>query len=295
MGLLMFALGALMYLQKGWDPTSFFCTAGYVLCGVGMALPQCLSKDKASKLRGQENMTINSSAYQFFGTLFNIIGLAMGIVGSLMYSPTVLHAMFGADMNENQEWDWMRNWANIIWAVSFFMFPIGVGMFLVERWECISAHNEAVGKPPPSPWDKNMRILVWAEIMLGICAAGGVFFCFDDDPGAYFIACALFTLAGGIKVSLLVYEICEMSGCCCGTGVFDEEHGMPAKGADEKTPLLNDNDGYPVGSGNWKGGPGSAGKGRRDSTGSPQGSDIAPSSDTSSLLGDPHVAQGSPH
>ena len=139
-----------------------------------------------------------------------------------------------------------------------------------------------------------MRILVWAEIMLGICAAGGVFFCFDDDPGAYFIACALFTLAGGIKVSLLVYEICEMSGCCCGTGVFDEEHGMPAKGADEKTPLLNDDGGYPVGGGNWKGGQGSAGKGRRDSTGSPQGSDIAPSSDTSSLLGDPHVAQGSP-
>ena len=116
----MFALGALMYLQKGWDPTSFFCTAGYVLCGVGMALPQCLSKDKASKLRGQENMAINSSAYQFFGTLFNVIGLAMGIVGSLMYSPTVLHAMFGADMNENREWEWMRNWANIIWAVSFF-------------------------------------------------------------------------------------------------------------------------------------------------------------------------------
>ena len=97
MGLLMFALGALMYLQKGWDPTSFFCTAGYVLCGVGMALPQCLSKENKDRLRGQENMAINSAGYQFFGTIFNVIGLAMGTLGSLMYSPTVLHAVFGAD------------------------------------------------------------------------------------------------------------------------------------------------------------------------------------------------------
>jgi hypothetical protein len=293
MGLLMFALGALMYLQKGWDPTSFFCTAGYVLCGVGMALPQCLSKENKDRLRGQENMAINSAGYQFFGTIFNVIGLAMGTLGSLMYSPTVLHAVFGAEMNDNMEWEWMRNWVNVIWAVSFFMFPIGVGMFLVERWECISAHNEAVGKPPPSPWDKNMRILVWAEIMLGICAVGGVFFCFDDDPGAYFIACALFVLAGVIKVSLLVYEVCEMSGCCCGAGVFDEEHGMPVNSlANEKTPLLNDDAGSTV-----KGTPGSAGKGSRgrDSAGSPPGSPpIAPSSDTSSLLGDPFESQGSP-
>ena len=39
LGLLLFACGGLTYLTHGWDPTAFLCTAGYVMCGLGLAPP----------------------------------------------------------------------------------------------------------------------------------------------------------------------------------------------------------------------------------------------------------------
>ena len=114
--------------------------------------------------------------------------------------------------------------------MSFFLFPVGVGLFFLDRKMTLTAYNATRGKPPPSVFDKNLRVLMWSFVMLCVCAVGGIFFCFDDEPGAEIAACALFGLAGAIKVSLLCVEVAEMCGyevsACCG-GRGGEGGGSP--------------------------------------------------------------------
>jgi hypothetical protein len=187
----------------------------------------------------------------------------MGIVGSLMYSPTVNRVMYRLD--EEREFDFMRNFANIIWAISFFLFPVGVGLFLAERKMTLSAYNASVHKPPPSVYDKNLRVLFWSFVMLCVCAVGGVFFCFDEQPGWELTACVLFGVAGCIKVSLLVVEVKEMceerARGTGGEGTDSVSSSVAGFGGNEGSPLLR---------------------------GSPT---IAPSAHTSDLLGDPTFAK----
>lgn len=210
-GLLLFALGGLMYLTHGWDPTAFLCTAGYVMCGLGLALPVFFGQGEEQKLANFAPKC--KGLYTLIGTLLNVTGIGLGIAGSLMYSPTINRVMYRLD--EEKEFDFMRDFANIIWAVSFFLFPPGVGLFLLERYQTLAAYNESIGKEPPSIFHKNLRVLFWSFVMLCICAIGGVFFCFDEQPGWELTACVLFGVAGCIKVSLLVvevYEICSEGG-----------------------------------------------------------------------------------
>ena len=243
-GLLLFALGGLTYLTHGWDPTAFYCTAGYVMCGIGLALPSCFGKVEERKLA--EFAPTCSGLYRFVGSVLNILGLCMGIAGSLMYSPTINRVMYRLD--EEREFEFMRQFANVIWAVSFFLFPVGVGLFFLDRKMTLTAYNATRGKPPPSVFDKNLRVLMWSFVMLCVCAVGGIFFCFDDEPGAEIAACALFGLAGAIKVSLLCVEVAEMCGyevsACCGgrggEGRGGGRGGAGGKGAGggETAPLL---------------------------------------------------------
>lgn len=205
LGLLLFALGGVMYLTHGWDPTAFLCTAGYVMCGLGLGLPVFIGQNEEEKL--QSFTPTCKGMYTVVGTFLNAVGLGLGILGSLMYSPTVNKAI--VNLHSENEFEWMRQFANVIWAVSFFMFPPGVGLFLLERMQTLRAYNAHVGKPPPSIFDKNLRLLFWSFVMLCICALGGVFFCFDEQPGWELTACVLFAVAGGIKVALLVVEVGE--------------------------------------------------------------------------------------
>lgn len=238
-GLLLFAAGGLTYLTEGWDPTASLCTAGYVMCGLGLALPSCIGSAEETKLRIYAPGC--SGLYRFVGTILNILGLLMGIVGSLMYSPTVNEWLYKLD--EEEEHEWMREFANVIWAISFFLFPVGVGLFLAERRMTLAAHNAVRGKPPPGFFHKNLRVLTWSFIMLCVCAVGGVFFCFDEAPGAELIACVLFGAAGCIKFGLLVVELCEMAECCgWGGGGRSREDG----GVGERTPLTRDRGGSPT-------------------------------------------------
>ena len=260
-GLLLFACGGLTYLTHGWDPTAFLCTAGYVMCGLGLALPACMGGAEEEKLKEFEPAC--KGLYTFVGTLLNALGLAMGIVGSLMYSPTVNRVMYRLD--EEREFDFMRNFANIIWAISFFLFPVGVGLFLAERKMTLSAYNASVHKPPPSVYDKNLRVLFWSFVMLCVCAVGGVFFCFDEQPGWELTACVLFGVAGCIKVSLLVVEVKEMCEESArgtgGEGTDSSRSSVAGFGGNEGSPLMR---GSPI---------------------------IAPSAHTSDLLGDPTFAK----
>lgn len=233
-GLLLFAAGGLTYLTEGWDPTAFLCTAGYVMCGLGLALPSCIGSAEETKLRPYAPGC--SGLYRFAGTLLNILGLLMGIAGSLMYSPTVNEWLYKLD--EEEEHEWMREFANIIWAVSFFLFPAGVGLFLAERRMTLTAHNAVRGRPPPGIFHKNLRVLTWSFIMLCVCAVGGVFFCFDEEPGAELTACLLFGAAGCIKFGLLVVELCEMAECCgWGGGGGGDGRSREDGGVGEQTPL----------------------------------------------------------
>ena len=262
LGLLLFACGGLTYLTHGWDPTAFLCTAGYVMCGLGLALPACMGGAEEEKLRAFEPAC--KGLYTFLGTLLNALGLAMGIAGSLMYSPTVNRVMYRLD--EEREFDFMRDFANIIWAISFFLFPVGVGLFLAERKMTLSAYNASARKPPPTVFDKNLRVLFWSFVMLCVCAVGGVFFCFDEQPGWELTACVLFGVAGCIKVSLLaveVKEMCEARARGAGGEASDGVRRSSAaeRGGNEGSPLLR---------------------------GSPT---IAPSAHTSDLLGDPSFAK----
>lgn len=55
-------------------------------------------------------------------------------MGSLMYSPTVNNAILQTRADTRREFEWLRHFANVLWAVSFFLFPVGVGLFLFDRW-----------------------------------------------------------------------------------------------------------------------------------------------------------------
>ena len=127
--MLLFALGGLTYLTHGWDPTAFYCTAGYVMCGIGLALPSCFGKVEERKLA--EFAPTCSGLYRFVGSVLNILGLCMGIAGSLMYSPTINRVMYRLD--EEREFEFMRQFANVIWAVSFFLFRCPV-LLVFELW-----------------------------------------------------------------------------------------------------------------------------------------------------------------
>lgn len=204
-----------------------------------------------------------NGVYRILGLTFNVAGLVLGIVGSLMYSPTVNHALFGSKMDTWKEFEWMRHYANLMWAVSFFLFPIGVGFFLVDRWDQMRLHNLAKGKPPPSLWNRNMRVLVWSELMLCIFAVGGVFFCFDHDENAAVTSWILFFCGGCIKLGLLFAELMDMllgTNCSGGRGAEGD-----ICGGGLQTPLRKE-DGEP---------------------GSDGDEEIAPAVDTSTLLGDP--------
>lgn len=274
LGLLCFAAGALTYLTEGWDPTSFFCTAGYLLCGLGMALPPGLCFNKRKDLgdigspRGEALLHEDAraamachSVYRAAGTTFNVVGLLLGIVGSLMYSPTVNAAIWGDKADESNEHEWLRHYANVMWAVSFFLFPIGVGFFLYDRLEVMRVHNLATGKPPPSVFDRNLRVLVWSELMLLIFAVGGVFFCADFSQTAEVTSWVLFFCGGCIKVGLLFSEVMDM---CLGTNI--------AGGRGAEVDMCGSQRGVKDNGGKvTKNGP----------------DDIAPAKDTSAMLGDP--------
>ena len=78
----------------------------------------------------------------------------------------------------------MREFANVIWAISFFLFPVGVGLFLAGRARDDTRRAQRrAWKTTPGVFHKNLRVLTWSFIMLCVCAVGGVFFCFDEAPG----------------------------------------------------------------------------------------------------------------
>jgi hypothetical protein len=182
-----------------------------------MALPQgtCFpgsNKEDPDKFLHEEAKSARAchGVYRFMGLFFNVIGLLLGILGSLMYSPTVNNAILHSRADTWHEYEWLRHFANLLWAVSFFLFPIGVGFFLFDRWEVMRVHNKASGRPPPSLWDRNLRVLVWSELMLCIFAVGGVFFCFDNSREAAVTSWILFFCGGCIKVGLLFMEVLHM-------------------------------------------------------------------------------------
>ena len=149
------------------------------MCGLGLALPACMGGAEEEKLRAFEPAC--KGLYTFLGTLLNAHTLAMGIAGSLMYSPTVNRMMYRLD--EEREFDFMRDFANIIWAVSFFLFPLGVGLFLAERKMTLTAYNAARASRRPRFTTRTCACSSGRFVMLCVCAVGGVFFCFDEQPG----------------------------------------------------------------------------------------------------------------
>lgn len=85
--------------------------------------------------------------------------------------------------------------------------------------EVMRVHNLVSGKPPPSLWDRDLRVLVWSEVMLCIFAVGGVFFCFDKSREAAVTSWILFFCGGCIKVGLLAAEVLDMAlGTNCAGG-----------------------------------------------------------------------------
>ena len=97
----------------------------------------------------------------------------------------------------------------------------------------MKAHNKATGREPPSLSDRNLRVLVWSELMLCIFAVGGVFFCFDASPEAAVTSWILFFCGGCIKVGLLLAEVLDMvlgTNCAGGRGAgVDICGGLPGK------------------------------------------------------------------
>ena len=168
------------------------------------------------------------------GAALNVGGIALGILGSALYSPT-----FDQILPHKMSLDEVHHWANIIWAVSFLFFPLGVACFLYDQYEDLRLKHEndteAQGEPP-SIWHRDLRLVVWAEIALVIFFIGSIFFCYEHFYGALVTAVVFFTLGGVIKVALLCIELWE---ACCARPIGTKKEPAAAA-ATETTPLLKD-------------------------------------------------------
>jgi len=248
LGLLSFFLGGVYFVIEGWDQTAICCVIGYVSCGVALAVP---SLTFASSEEDEEvfmepatpehdRMVKDERSRHWWRVgagILNVMGLLLGILGSLLYSPAFIEFWTNRSQNEEQ-FERVTDHANVIWAVSFILFPLGSGLFLLDRKKTLDTRAELTNRPKRGYFSQELYLYTWIEIALTIFAVGGLFFCFDDNSASLVLALVLFFIGGGIKAGLMFHELTTFFGARC-----DEPRDMYSP--DENSRLVVSSDASP--------------------------------------------------
>jgi hypothetical protein len=250
-GLLSFFLSGVYYVVEGWDQTAAWCVLGYLCCGAALAVPSLTFssskedteiEDESTKTPEYERMREDEASRMWWrvaaGAL-NVAGLVLGITGSLMYSPAFIAFVtdeFGLYIDAD-EFERVTDKANVIWAVSFVLFPVGSGLFLLDRKKTLDARADAFHRPRRGYFAQELYLYTWIEIALSIFAVGGLFFCFDENSYSLVLSLVLFFIGGGIKAGLMFHELMKHFGTKC-----DEPRAVIYSSSDEysdeHSPLL---------------------------------------------------------
>lgn len=238
LGLLAFFLGGVYYVLSGWDQTALLCAVGYVCCGMALAVPSMTFAQSASERAEAEARSATSSKradprawWRVMAAFLNILGLALGILGSLLYSPGFDKWATDGKLDpyvSEADFEYLTDRANVIWAISFLLFPIGSWFFLYDKKLSLKERAEERGIRPPGYFSQELYLYVWIEISLCIFAVGGMMFCFDEHEYLLVAALVLFFIGGSIKAGLMFHELKLYIGGSC-----DE-----VRDADEESPLL---------------------------------------------------------
>lgn len=239
LGLLAFFLGGVYYVLAGWDQTAILCVVGYVCCGMALAVPSMTFAQSRGEMTEAGAASAEASAerdprasWRVMAACLNILGLVLGILGSLLYSPGFDKWATDGKLDpyvSEADFEYLTDKANVIWAVSFLLFPIGSWFFLYDKKMSLKERAEARGVRPPGYFSQELYLYVWIEISLCIFAVGGMMFCFDEHDYLLVGALVLFFIGGSIKAGLMFHELKLYIGGTC-----DE-----VRNADEESPLLD--------------------------------------------------------
>ena len=137
-GLILFVVAGVFYIKEDWDRFSLLCVLGYASIIIGLILPELLADvDKVGRttFHPTETREIDDKIekgirerkwIQFWGTVMMIVGIFLGIVGSLLYSPTIVSVLSSKMIPLIDE-------ANLVWAISFLIFPVGFGLLTYDK------------------------------------------------------------------------------------------------------------------------------------------------------------------
>ena len=213
-GLILFVVAGVFYIKEDWDRFSLLCVLGYASIIIGLILPELLAADVDKGGRTTFHPTgtreiddkiekgIRERKWiQFWGTVMMIVGIFLGIVGSLLYSPTIV-SVFNDKMMP-----WIGE-ANLIWAISFLIFPAGFALLAYEKLMTLRSLAEAdLDEELPTIWHPQMCIFLWTEICLILFAIAGVVIVLLPNTLGEVIGMIFFSLGALIKVLLLFREV----------------------------------------------------------------------------------------
>lgn len=240
-GLLSFAAGMVFWLEHAWDMCALWCVVGYVFCALAFCAPaphRARAGDDASA-KQRRDFSARTPAW-WFASALNSLGLALGIVGSAMYSPTFVSWVRGEGvLVESDEFELLTDYSNAVWAASFLCFPLASALTLRDK---ILAQQRTRGEMERRSVivrvfrDPELSVHAWIFVSLCVFAVGGFMFCLDEDEDAVRVALALFCVGGGIKLVLMANELFLFCTCSSASGVLSSDD---EESPTEASPLLS--------------------------------------------------------
>lgn len=253
LGLLSFFISGVQYVLAGWDQTAIFCVLGYVFCGVALAVPSLTFSKPVDEGRGdastekeEKRLEDRRLWWRVLAAVLNVAGLLLGITGSLLYSPGFCKWASSGQFDpyvREEEFEYITDRANVIWAISFILFPIGSGLFLYDKKLTLQEKAALRHAPAPGFFSQELYLYTWIEIALVIFAVGGMLFCFDENNALLISALILFFIGGSIKAGLMFHEVKNFFGSSCEevTDVDGERSPLlSSHGSSESSSLLGD-------------------------------------------------------
>ena len=255
LGLLSFFLAGVYFVIEGWDQTAIWCVIGYVSCGMALAVPSLTfsSSEEDEEVfmepaTPEHDRMVKDERSRYWwrvgAGVLNVLGLLLGILGSLLYSPAFIQFWTNRSQDEEQ-FERVTDHANVIWAVSFILFPLGSGLFLLDRKKTLDTRAELMHRPKRGYFSQELYLYTWIEIALTIFAVGGLFFCFDDNSASLVFSLVLFFIGGGIKAGLMFHELTTFFGARCDDprDIYSPDENSPLVGNSEASPPFGSTDG----------------------------------------------------
>jgi hypothetical protein len=213
-GLVIFVVAGIFYIKEDWDRFSLLCVLGYASIILGLLLPELLYEVDNVKTTYHPTGTrdiddriekgIRERKWmQFWGSVLMIVGIFLGIAGSLLYSPTIIRTLSNKMIPLIDE-------ANLVWAISFLIFPVGFALLTYDKLLTLqSLAEEDLEEEDVTIWHPQMRVHLWTEIFLILFAMAGVVIVSVPNALGEICGMTIFALGAFIKVCLLFYELCS--------------------------------------------------------------------------------------